>query len=159
MKTKLMALAFALIGSASLADTMVVQGEVVTMNPVRSYISESIPQQVCHNVRVTNQYRQDNQVSGAVIGAIIGNQFGNGSGKDAMTVLGAILGADQGRKNSNVRTETTNQVECFTEWTTVRTRYRHGFEVVIFDGSQYLTFHSNERFRYGDIVTFYVQVQ
>ncbi len=83
MKTKLMAAVFALVGSSALADTIVVQGEVVSTNPVRSYITESVPQQVCQNVQVTQQYRQDNQVAGAVIGAIIGNQFGSGSGKDA----------------------------------------------------------------------------
>lgn len=159
MKTKLMALAFALIGSASFADTIVVHGEVVSVNPVRSYISESVPQQVCQNVQVTRQHTQDNQVAGAVIGAIIGNQFGGGSGKDAMTILGAIVGAEQGRKNSHVRTETTNRVECFTEWTTVRTHYHRGFETVIFDGAQYLTFHTDQRFRYGEVVSFYVQVQ
>lgn len=159
MKTKIMAAVFAFAGSAALADTIVVQGEVMSVNPVRSYISESVPRQVCHNVQVTQQYRQDNQVAGAVIGAVIGNQFGSGSGKDAMTVLGAIVGAEQGRKNSHVRTETTNQIECFTEWTTIRTHYRHGFETVIYDGSQYLTFHTNERFGYGEVVSFYVQVQ
>jgi uncharacterized protein YcfJ len=159
MKTKLMAAVFALVGSSALADTIVVQGEVVSTNPVRSYITESVPQQVCQNVQVTQQYRQDNQVAGAVIGAIIGNQFGSGSGKDAMTVLGAIVGADQGRKNSHVRTETTNHVECYVEWVTVQTHHRHGFETVIYDGSQYFTFHTNERFRYGDYVSFHVQIQ
>jgi uncharacterized protein YcfJ len=35
-----------------------------------------------------------NALSGAIIGGLIGNQFGNGDGRDAMTVLGAIIGAD-----------------------------------------------------------------
>jgi uncharacterized protein YcfJ len=34
------------------------------------------------------------KLGGAIIGGAIGNQFGAGSGKDAMTVLGAIAGAD-----------------------------------------------------------------
>ena len=35
-------------------------------------------------------------LAGAIIGGAIGNQFGSGDGKDAMTILGAILGANQG---------------------------------------------------------------
>lgn len=159
MKTKLMAMAFAFIGSSALADTVVVQGEVVSTNPVRGYISESVPYQYCEQVQITEQHRQDNQVAGAVIGAIVGNQFGSGSGKDAMTILGAIVGAEQGRKNSHTHTETRTEVQCQVEWSAVQTHYRHGFETVIYDGYQYLTFHTNERYRNGDYVSFRVQVQ
>jgi uncharacterized protein YcfJ len=38
-------------------------------------------------------------LAGAIIGGAIGNQFGGGSGKDAMTVLGAILGAHEGSRS------------------------------------------------------------
>jgi uncharacterized protein YcfJ len=34
-------------------------------------------------------------LAGALIGGAIGNQFGSGSGQDAMTVLGAIVGANR----------------------------------------------------------------
>ena len=33
-------------------------------------------------------------LGGSIIGGVIGNQFGSGQGKDAMTILGAILGAN-----------------------------------------------------------------
>lgn len=46
------------------------------------------------------------KLGGAIIGGAIGNQFGNGSGKDAMTVLGAIAGADiAGKKMDRGRDE------------------------------------------------------
>ena len=54
----------------------------------------------CQNVQVpiygqVQRRGTDGEVlGGAIIGGVIGNQFGNGSGKDAMTVLGAILGAN-----------------------------------------------------------------
>jgi len=159
MKIKLIAAFIALFATPVLADTIVVQGEVVSTNPVRGYISESVPYQYCEQVQITEQHRQDNQVAGAVIGAIVGNQFGSGSGKDAMTILGAIVGAEQGRKNSHTHTETRTEVQCQVEWSAVQTRYRHGFETVIYDGYQYLTFHTNERYRNGDYVSFRVQVQ
>lgn len=159
MKIKLIAAFIALFATPVLADTIVVQGEVVSTNPVRGYISESVPYQYCEQVQITEQHRQDNQVAGAVIGAIVGNQFGSGSGKDAMTILGAIVGAEQGRKNSHTHTETRTEVQCQVEWSAVQTHYRHGFETVIYDGYQYLTFHTNERYRYGDYVSFRVQVQ
>ena len=159
MKTKLIAMAFAFIGSAAMAENILVKGEVVSTNPVRGYMSESVPYEYCQRVHVTEQRRQDNQVAGAVIGAIVGNQFGSGNGKDAMTILGAIVGAEQGRKNSNTRTETRTEVQCEIGWDVVRTRYKHGYETVIYDGYQYLTFHTNKRYRHGAYVSFYVQLQ
>ena len=40
-------------------------------------------------------------LAGAIIGGVIGNQFGEGKGKDAMTILGAIAGADAANKKGN----------------------------------------------------------
>jgi uncharacterized protein YcfJ len=37
-------------------------------------------------------------LAGGIIGGVIGHQFGGGSGKDAMTALGAILGAGMGNR-------------------------------------------------------------
>lgn len=37
-------------------------------------------------------------LSGLILGGAIGNQFGSGSGKDAMTVLGVIVGVNQAGK-------------------------------------------------------------
>lgn len=159
MKTKFIALAIAMMGTSAVADTIIVSGEVVSTNRVRSYMSESIPYQNCTSYDVTERNTTDNQAAGAVIGAIVGNQFGEGDGKTAMTILGAIVGADQGRKNSHTRVERHTETQCNIEWDTVRSHYRHGYETVIFDGDQYLTFHTDDRYRYGDTVSFRVEVQ
>jgi uncharacterized protein YcfJ len=159
MKTKLIALAIVMSGTSAFADSIIVQGEVVSTNPVRSYISESVPYQNCTSYDVTERNTTDNQAAGAVIGAIVGNQFGKGDGKTAMTILGAIVGADQGRKNSNTRVEHHTEMQCNVEWDTVRSHYRHGYETVIYDGDQYLTFHTTTRYRYGDNVSLRVQLQ
>ena len=70
---------------------------------------------------------------GAVIGGALGNQVGGGSGKDAMTVLGAIVGADiankRGRSNQvvtgyrverqcieTIRREETTEIKNYKIW-------------------------------------------
>jgi uncharacterized protein YcfJ len=57
----------------------------------------------CRTVEVPiyGQTRNDDvagAITGTIIGGAIGHQFGSGSGKDAMTALGAIIGARQGAK-------------------------------------------------------------
>jgi uncharacterized protein YcfJ len=60
---------------------------------------------VCRDVEVPVYGRSSGAstadvLTGAIIGGAIGNQFGSGNGKDAMTVLGAIVGANSAdRKN------------------------------------------------------------
>jgi uncharacterized protein YcfJ len=68
-------------------------------------ITHNIPQTetVCQLVQVPiygSGGNVGNTIAGAVIGGAIGNQFGNGSGRDAMTVLGAIVGADVANRSA-----------------------------------------------------------
>lgn len=68
------------------------------------YINETVSTPVrvneCRNVDVPIYGTRDRRgsdgdvLAGAIVGGVIGNQFGGGSGKDAMTVLGAIVGAN-----------------------------------------------------------------
>jgi uncharacterized protein YcfJ len=61
-----------------------------------------VTEHVCQTVEVPvygNKASTGDTIVGAIIGGAIGNQFGGGSGKDAMTVLGAIAGADIANKN------------------------------------------------------------
>ena len=37
-------------------------------------------------------------IAGGIIGGVIGHQFGSGSGKDAMTAVGALVGASMGNR-------------------------------------------------------------
>lgn len=74
------------------------QGIVVDVEPVYSTDYTYVTQEQCSEQRVpVYQNRQGSSgdvLAGALIGGAIGNQFGSGDGKDAMTVLGAIVGAD-----------------------------------------------------------------
>tara|TARA_R110000796_G_scaffold118369_2_gene232035 strand:- start:1433 stop:1900 length:468 start_codon:yes stop_codon:yes gene_type:complete len=71
--------------------------------------STPVTSRKCYNVEVPlygNVIRQGSNgevLGGAIIGGVIGNQFGNGSGKDAMTVLGAILGANSQQRQKTER--------------------------------------------------------
>lgn len=98
----------------------------------------------CRNVEVP-VYRQTSgstgdAVAGAIIGGIIGNQFGSGDGKDAMTILGAIAGADAASRN---RTEiigyrTERQCSDVTTYRNERVRqYNHSTATFTVDGKQY----------------------
>jgi uncharacterized protein YcfJ len=122
------ALAVALGGTVAQAN----QTSPVTNTHVKDfYRTEQIPvpvtQRICREVQVPTYYNQQgnnnntaNTIVGALIGGALGNQVGGGSGKDAMTVLGAIVGADVARnntrRNNNVAGYQT-QTQCTNETT------------------------------------------
>lgn len=58
----------------------------------------------CYDVKVPiyvpKRGSDSDVLTGAIIGGVIGNQIGSGSNKDAMTVLGVIIGADQGSRRT-----------------------------------------------------------
>jgi uncharacterized protein YcfJ len=107
MKSILTATFFALTSAPVMADGYAHNHNLVT-------ILEVIPQfvqhpretvrQVCYQEQVpVRRYSDGGDVlTGALIGAAIGNQFGSGSGNDAMTILGAIVGANSGSKSRPV---------------------------------------------------------
>ena len=79
-------------------------------------------------------------ITGGVIGGVIGNQFGSGSGKDAMTILGIIVGANAANGKEQVITEYRNEKRC-TDVTTyeiskVKT-YSHSVIQFYRDGQRY----------------------
>lgn len=80
-------------------------------------------------------------VAGAIIGGIIGNQFGSGNGKDAMTVLGAIAGADAATRNNRnqiVGYRTERQCSEVTRYKDERVRrYSHSTATFVVDGKRY----------------------
>ena len=51
-------------------------------------------------------------ITGGIIGGVIGHQFGNGSGKDAMTILGAIIGANAVDKKETVVSGYREEKQC-----------------------------------------------
>jgi uncharacterized protein YcfJ len=83
------------------------QGTVIKVEPIITTTYTPVTREHCFETQVPvyQQPRSNNDaLAGAIIGGLIGNQFGSGSGKDAMTILGAIAGANSGSsRNQAVR--------------------------------------------------------
>lgn len=93
-------MSFIVMASAAQAD--VVRATVIDVFPLYDNVQVSVPVEECYNVRVPGRSASTGDVlAGAIVGGVIGNQFGSGSGKDAMTILGAIVGADSVNKQSS----------------------------------------------------------
>ena len=119
-------------------NTHLVQADVVVVDTIRSSVSEQVPVRTCDTVQVPiTETRRGNSSSGdaltgAIIGGVIGNQFGNGSGKDAMTVLGAILGADVANKRGStyeVVTGYREEYQCYTQYITEQREVESAYRV------------------------------
>ncbi len=139
MKTLLLSVALIVAASSAFAKT--VNARVTDVVPNYTYISNPVQVEECYTVEVpvygTVQGGSTGDVlAGAIIGGAIGNQFGGGSGKDAMTVLGAIVGADvagrQGKRQQIVGYRDEVKCEYRTEYQDERiidnyvVYYRHG---------------------------------
>jgi uncharacterized protein YcfJ len=95
----LVALTLGLAATSATAGSYTVSARVTAVEPVYITTRAEEPVRRCRDVEepVYGTVRgggTGDTLAGALIGGAIGNQFGNGSGKDAMTVLGAIMGAD-----------------------------------------------------------------
>ena len=103
------------------AETYKVNAEVIDVRPIYNQVTYSDPVNTCRNVSVPvygNTRRNDpaGTLFGAVLGGAVGNHFGNGSGRDAMTVLGAILGADMAQNANRQVVGYQNQQQCDTNY-------------------------------------------
>lgn len=96
MKNFAAAIMFSLIPFGSYADGFSSDYAVITaVHPVYRDNYVTVHKTVCRDVEVPMyETRGGDQLTGAIVGGVIGNQFGSGSGKDAMTVLGALIGAN-----------------------------------------------------------------
>lgn len=106
-KKHLLSFTFILAATSALADGYSEsRGVVVDVQPVYSTAYTPRVQERCFEAQVPvygyNQPSAGNALAGALIGGAIGNQFGSGSGNDAMTVLGAIVGANQATHGQRV---------------------------------------------------------
>lgn len=88
------------------AEAEVFLAEVTQVNPIEVQRTEMLYRRDCYNVEtpITNYepvygYERNTAapVMGAIVGGLIGHQFGGGRGKDAMTVVGALVGAHSQR--------------------------------------------------------------
>lgn len=114
---------------------------------VKETVSNPVRVNECRDVDVPvygtrNRRGSDGDVlAGALIGGAIGNQFGSGSGQDAMTVLGAIVGANRA---SNQTTEEIvgyrTEHQCFEEVIYQNTHvrnYSHSLITFTVDGKRH----------------------
>ena len=91
IKSITLAGAIAVFAHSAGADTYTT-GTVIDIQPEYAQVMSTVPVQNCYNVQSGGS--TGDVLAGAIVGGAIGNQFGGGSGQDAMTVLGAIVGAD-----------------------------------------------------------------
>ena len=110
MKYLLMTAAIMCASSAVNAKETLDASDVVIYDHTK-IVTQSTPvtSRECYNIdvpvygNVTRQGSDGEVLGGAIIGGVIGNQLGNGSGKDAMTILGAILGANSQQRQKTER--------------------------------------------------------
>lgn len=128
-----------------------VYADVTDVKPVYRYVQVRVPQQECWNEQVQDRgHRRHNDtvvstVTGGVIGGAIGRQFGDGDGRDAMTILGALVGsaiANDNRRNNHYRARpAVRTVErCTTRYTSREERRLDGYHVTyVYAGRRYAT--------------------
>jgi uncharacterized protein YcfJ len=115
LKLAVAGLMLAVAGTAA-ADPRVRSGgtdyaRVVDVTPIVRHVRVETPARECWNeteyrtVQVTDGgYPRGKPnlaaptIAGGIIGGVIGNQFGSGSGRDAMTAVGALVGASMGNR-------------------------------------------------------------
>ena len=107
MKNILLAAVLALSPSVSFADGHSGNYAVITaVYPIYENRQSLQYETVCRDVEVPIYQSNGggsniDVITGAIVGGAIGNQFGNGNGKDAMTVLGALFGANVAANRSS----------------------------------------------------------
>jgi len=141
--TLIVLIAAAVFAVSTEADVFL--AEVTQVKPIETERTEMLYRRDCYNVEipVTNyepvySYERNTAapVMGAIVGGLIGHQFGGGRGKDALTVVGALVGAHSQRdrmrqvvvRHSPV-THTQTRTECKEVPVPTTRTYITGYEV------------------------------
>jgi uncharacterized protein YcfJ len=158
----IMALTVALLVTATASYSEQVRGTVIGMKETYRDVVREVPIQTCNNVDVpiyetrrTGQASSGDALVGAIIGGAIGNQLGNGSGKDAMTVLGAIIGADKVNKKGKQETVIVGyrqERQCRTTYTNKVSQVRGDNMVTVDIGGQTVRLYTQQWFKKGTTV-------
>ncbi len=157
-----LAIAAALLMTATVSAAEQVRGTVIGMKETYRDVVREVPIQTCNTVDVpiyetrrTGQASSGDALVGAIIGGAIGNQFGNGSGKDAMTVLGAIIGADKVNKKGKDETVIVGyrqERQCRTTYTNKVSQVRGDNMVTVDIGGQTVRLYTQQWFKKGTTV-------
>lgn len=84
---------------------------VIDVKPLIRTVRVEIPVRECYEQPVNERRERPGAkrgdlgrtIAGGIIGGVIGRQFGDGSGRDAMTVLGTVIGAASASDNNDRR--------------------------------------------------------
>ena len=120
---------------------------VLDVKPLIRTVEVEIPVRECYErpVEVRRERRRGGLgrvLAGGIIGGVIGRQFGDGSGRDAMTVLGSVVGAASASDDVRRDDRAGTRVEKFCETTyEYESRDRvEGFRVLYeYEGRTYTT--------------------
>jgi uncharacterized protein YcfJ len=154
MFKNLLALAFIMTASTAAADGYSNQrGVVVDIKPIYSTSYTPIVEERCFETQVPvygyNHPNTGNVLAGAIIGGSIGNQFGSGSGNDAMTVLGAIIGANQASQPRRGVVGYASEWNCETVHLEEETRVFHHYQVTYYLNGVYYKINSDRAYEVG----------
>lgn len=157
-----LAISAALLMTATVSAAEQVRGTVIGMKETYRDVVREVPIETCNTVDVpiyetrrTGQASSGDALVGAIIGGAIGNQLGNGSGKDAMTVLGAIIGADKVNKKGKEETVIVGyrqERQCRTTYTNKVSQVRGDNMVTVDIGGQTVRLYTQRWFKKGTTV-------
>lgn len=130
-----------------------VYADVVDVEPIYRYVRVRQPQRECWHEEVHERSRRGHHdtarasIVGGVIGGAIGRQFGDGKGRDAMTVVGTLIGSAVGHDNAarrhyddydRPRVRTVER--CETRYQSYEDRRIEGYNVTyVYGGREYTT--------------------
>lgn len=135
--------AMTLAGAAN-AQAHYQQGRVISAIPVYESVRVPTQREVCWDEEVRYRDRRSGTpvLLGGLIGGAVGRQFGGGNGKDALTAVGAVVGAsianDVRNKQRGGHTEVQTRCRVANEYYTEEriTGYRVRYE---YNGQEYTT--------------------
>ena len=164
----IIAIAAALLMTASASYADQIKGTVVGMKETYRDSVQSVPVRTCgvvdvpiYETRRTGEASSGDALVGAIIGGVIGNQFGGGKGKDAMTVLGAIVGADKVNKNGKQQTVIVGyrqEEKCRSVYTDKVIKVRGANMITLDVSGQVIQLYTQNWYKIGSTVTLNVNM-
>jgi len=160
VRNAIFASAFALVGTVAQAAGVVVEGEVLSVQPRYQVINHSVPIQSCTDVQVpvyssVNTTTTGDIIGGAIIGGIIGHQIGDGNqrkdNRNAGAVLGGMIAGTTGNRQQIVGYQTRKQ--CQTTYQNRQEQVVSGYQVLVEVEDRRMNFETNVKYNVGDKIT------